>query len=66
MHAAQNRFPTIIGKEWNVMYKRTIFQKLVVMGAALLLATSVFAAKHFCCTQQRNIVEKLLIANEPA
>jgi len=44
MHAAQNRFPTIIGKEWNVMNKRTISQKLVVMGAALLLATSAFAA----------------------
>ena len=44
MHAAQNRFPTIIGKEWNVMNKRTISQKLAVMGAALLLATSAFAA----------------------
>lgn len=43
MHAAQNRFPTIIGKEWNVMNKST-FSKQLVMGAALLLASSALAA----------------------
>ena len=49
MHAAQNRFPTLIGKEWNVMNKST-FSKQLVLGAALLLATSAFAANKGAVT----------------
>jgi hypothetical protein len=47
VHAAQNRFPTLIGKEWNGM---NTFSKQLVLGAALLLATAAFAANKGAVT----------------
>jgi hypothetical protein len=43
MHAAQSRFPTLIGKEWNGMNSLN-FSKKLVLGSALLMAASAFAA----------------------